>query len=138
MYGRFSSTPSVPYSSAVTYTFSDQGLSANPGTGWYRTTASIPSTENGKPLYVSSASVSANTATVSIAANKWSTPYIIAEDGEDGNDGEDAITLKIEASGATIFKNSQGNVTLTAHVYKGETEQTINNNGTCGTLGTIY
>ena len=138
MYGRFSSTPSVPYSSAVTYTFSDQGLSANPGTGWYRTAASIPSTENGKPLYVSSASVSANTATVSIAANKWSTPYIIAEDGEDGNDGEDAITLKIEASGATIFKNSQGNVTLTAHVYKGETEQTINNNGTCGTLGTIY
>jgi len=138
MYGRFdsSSTPSAPYSSAVTYTFSTQGLSANPGTGWYRTAASIPSTENGKPLYVSSASVSANTATVSIAANKWSTPYIIAEDG---SDGEDAVTLKIVATGTTVFKNNSGSVTLQAHVYQGTTDLYNNTTdaGACA-LGTIY
>lgn len=42
--------------------------------------------------------------------------------GETGDDGEDAITIVIIASGGTVFKNSSGSKTLTAHVFKGNAE----------------
>ena len=42
--------------------------------------------------------------------------------GDTGDDGEDAITIVIIPSGGTVFKNSTGSKTLTAHVFKGNAE----------------
>lgn len=42
--------------------------------------------------------------------------------GETGDDGEDALTIVIIPSGGTVFKNSTGSKTLTAHVFKGNAE----------------
>ena len=54
--------------------------------------------------------------------------------GAQGNPGVDAITIAIEASSGTVFKNSSGSTTLTAHVYKAGAEVT----GTAlSNLGTI-
>ena len=44
--------------------------------------------------------------------------------GDTGDDGEDAITIVIIPSGGTVFKNSTGSKTLTAHVFKGNAELT--------------
>lgn len=44
--------------------------------------------------------------------------------GETGAAGEDAILLAITTSAGNIFKNSSGNTTLTAHVYKAGAEVT--------------
>lgn len=57
--------------------------------------------------------------------------------GADGADGKDAISLSITSSNGTVFKNSTGSTTLTAHVYKGGVEQTITDAGVCGSLGSI-
>lgn len=57
--------------------------------------------------------------------------------GVKGDDGADAITLTITSSNGTVFKNNTGSTTLTAHVFVGGNEQTIENNGTCGSLGTV-
>lgn len=55
--------------------------------------------------------------------------------GDTGDDGEDALTIVIIPSGGTVFKNSSGSKTLTAHVFKGNTELT----GTAITaLGSVY
>lgn len=55
--------------------------------------------------------------------------------GDTGDDGEDALTIVIIPSGGTVFKNSSGSKTLTAHVFKGNTELT----GTDITaLGSVY
>lgn len=42
--------------------------------------------------------------------------------GDTGDDGEDAITIVIIPSGGTVFKNSTGSKTLTAHVFQGNAE----------------
>ena len=57
--------------------------------------------------------------------------------GPQGNAGADAITMSITSSNGTVFKNSSESTVLTTHVYKAGVEQTIDDNGTCGTLGTI-
>ena len=57
--------------------------------------------------------------------------------GPQGNAGADAITMSITSSNGTVFKNSSESTILTTHVYKAGVEQTIDDNGTCGTLGTI-
>lgn len=55
--------------------------------------------------------------------------------GDTGDDGEDALTIVIIPSGGTVFKNSVGSKTLTAHIFKGNTELT----GTDITdLGSVY
>ena len=130
LYTRSASAPSKPYSSgSVTYTFATQQLSGTIPSGWSYT---VPNGSN--PLYVSSVSVTSNTATATIGYDDWSTPTKVAQDGESG---EDAINLTIEAVGNTVFRNSQGSVTLIAHVYKGGVEQTITSQGVCGTLGNV-
>lgn len=58
-------------------------------------------------------------------------------DGTNGLNGADAITMTITSSNGTVFKNSTGSTVLTAHVFKGGVEQTVNTNGVCGTLGTV-
>lgn len=70
-------------------------------------------------------------------ATTKTTPAIIGTHGATGSNGADAITLTITSSTGNIFKNSSGSTVLTAHVYKGGVEQTIADNGTCGSLGTI-
>lgn len=57
--------------------------------------------------------------------------------GVKGDNGADAITLTITSSNGTVFKNNEGSTVLTAHVFVGGNEQTIENNGTCGSLGTV-
>lgn len=57
--------------------------------------------------------------------------------GPQGNAGADAITMSITSSNGTVFKNSSESTILTTHIYKAGVEQTIDDNGTCGTLGTI-
>lgn len=57
--------------------------------------------------------------------------------GPQGNAGADAITVTITSSNGIIFKNNTGSTVLTAHVFKGSTEQTIADNGTVSGLGTI-
>lgn len=57
--------------------------------------------------------------------------------GVQGVKGDDAITLTITSSNGTVFKNNTGSTTLTAHVFVGGKEQTIESNGTCGSIGTV-
>ena len=69
-----------------------------------------------------------------------STPAIIGTHGATGGKGDagaDAINMSITSSNGTVFKNSSGSTVLTAHVYKGGVEQTVSDNGTCGSLGTV-
>lgn len=57
--------------------------------------------------------------------------------GEQGNPGADAITMTITSSNGTVFKNSSESTVLTAHVYKGGIEQTITDDGVCGSIGSV-
>lgn len=57
--------------------------------------------------------------------------------GDTGAAGADAILLGYTASNGVHFKNGSGTTTLTALVYKGGVQQTVNDNGVCGTLGTV-
>ncbi len=57
--------------------------------------------------------------------------------GPTGAAGADAITVTITSSNGIIFKNNTGSTELTAHVFKGSTEQTIATNGTVSGLGTV-
>ena len=50
---------------------------------------------------------------------------------------ETAITMTITSSNGTVFKNNSDSTVLTAHVFKSGVEQTISDNGVCGTLGTV-
>ena len=57
--------------------------------------------------------------------------------GPQGNAGADAITMSITSSNGTVFKNNSDSTLLTAHVYKAGVEQTIADNGVCGSLGSV-
>lgn len=66
-----------------------------------------------------------------------STPAIVGTHGATGDQGADAITLTITSSNGTVFKNSSGSTVLTAHVFKGAVEQSIADDGKCGTNGSL-
>ena len=57
--------------------------------------------------------------------------------GEEGVNGADAITLTVTSSNGIIFKNNSGSTVLTAHVFKGATEQTVANDGTVSGIGVV-
>ena len=57
--------------------------------------------------------------------------------GVDGADGADAITMTITSSSGTVFKNNSGSTTLTAHVFVGGVEQSITDEGVCGSYGSV-
>lgn len=58
--------------------------------------------------------------------------------GATGATGADALSLSITSSNGTVFKNNSGSTVLTAHVFKGGTEQTISDAGVvANSLGTI-
>lgn len=50
--------------------------------------------------------------------------------GKKGDDGVDAVTIVITSSAGTVFKNSSGTTTLTARVFRGETEISLISDGT--------
>ena len=85
IYGRFSSTPSAPYSDAVSYIFSNGTLAQIPE-GWSQ---NVPTYESNTDLYISSALAYGNTSSVFISANAWSTPKKLVADGQDGAPGVD-------------------------------------------------
>lgn len=57
--------------------------------------------------------------------------------GATGAAGADAIVVTVTASNGIVFKNNSGSTILTAHVYKGNVEQSITDAGVCGSLGSI-
>lgn len=77
--------------------------------------------------------VSGYTVTIQLLSNVSSK----GDKGDKGTAGADAIIISITSSSGTIFKNNSGTTILTAHVYKGGVEQTINTNGVCSSLGTV-
>ncbi len=89
----YSRTTSTQPSSSTTYTFASGALSPIPS-GWSR---SVP-TSNGNPCYVTTAIAIGYNSTTTIESSAWSTPTILAEDGEQGATG---ATGAIGATGAT-------------------------------------
>lgn len=60
--------------------------------------------------------------------------YSVSRNGANGAAGADAITLVIESSGGSIFKNTDIATTLTAHVYKGGVEVSGSSLTSLGTI----
>lgn len=109
-------------STSIKYQTGDSGT--EPPTGEWNT--EIPEVPDGKYLWTKTEVVySDETSTTS-----YSVSY-------NGSDGKDAITLSITASNGVVFKNNNQSTVLTAHVYLGGVEQTIESDGVCGTLGTV-
>ena len=54
--------------------------------------------------------------------------------GETGAPGADAITMAITTNNGTIFKNSSGTTTLTAHVYRSGAELSSSQIAQLGTI----
>ena len=61
---------------------------------------------------------------VSYSDGKSTTSYSVSRQGVDGAAGADAITMVITSSAGLIFKNSNIETTLTAHVYRAGAEVT--------------
>ena len=67
----------------------------------------------------------------------YSWTKVLGETGATGASGEDAILISISASNSAVFKNNQGDTTLTAHVYKAGVELSASTNPTLASLGTL-
>jgi hypothetical protein len=76
LYLRSATVPSGP-TATTTFTFATSTLSGTPGNGWATT---IPAGTD--PLYVIAATASSNTATDTIASGEWSSPIILASNGD--------------------------------------------------------
>lgn len=97
-----------------------------PTSGWQ---ASIPSVAAGSYLW---------TRTVFTYTNgDTDTQYSVAKQGNTGAAGAAAISMSITASNGTVFKNNTGSTVLTAHVYVGGTEQSVTDEGVCGSYGNV-
>ena len=112
-------------STSVTYQASSSGTTTPTGT-WSPT---IPNVSEGQFLWTKTV--------VTYSDGKSTTSYSVSYNGTNGNDGADAITMTITASNGTVFKNSSGSTVLTAHVFKGGAEQSITDDGVCGSLGSV-
>ena len=124
----FNGTSVTVTSTSVTYQVSTSGTT-KPSGEWHTT---VPEVANGQFLWTKTY--------VKYSDGKETTSYSVSykgTNGKDGAPGKDAITLTITSSNGTVFKNNTGSTVLTAHVYKGSVEQTINDAGVCGSLGTI-
>lgn len=76
LYKRYGSTPATP-STAVTYTFSTGAIQPSSPDGWSLT---IPTTD-GNPCYVTQATAIGYGETYTIQKSSWSTPTMLAKDG---------------------------------------------------------
>lgn len=106
----------------IMYAVSSSGTTA-PSSGWQ---ATIPSSTPGQYIWTRTK--------VTYSDDTTTTSYSISRNGTNGVAGADAITMVIESSGGSIFKNTDIATTLTAHVYKGGVEV---NGASLTALGTI-
>lgn len=88
LYMRSATAPSKP-SVQTTYTFSDHSLSPIPS-GWSRDYIG-----GSNPLYVTAVTASSTEASVDIAANEWSDPVILTQDGAPGANGKNVATIRL-------------------------------------------
>ena len=117
-------------STAVTYGTS-ASADAQP-TSW---SADMPAVAEGSYLWTKTV--------VTYSDGKSTTTYSYAKQGEKGDKGDtgetgaagaDAITISITTDNGSIFKNSEGSTTLTAHVYQSGAELTSAQISALGTL----
>lgn len=97
---------------SVTYQVSASGTTPPTGT-WQSNPPTVP---QGQYLWTRTI--------VNYSDGKSTTSYSVSRQGVDGSDGADAITMVITSSAGLIFKNSNIETTLTAHVYRAGAEVT--------------
>ena len=112
LYKRSATAATIDWTSTLTYTFATNSLNSVPS-GWSR---DIPSGDN--PLYVTAATASSTTATDTIAYTEWSTPVIMAKNGEDGAAAEAGLNsatvfLYARAASASALTKPSSNLTYT-------------------------
>lgn len=110
LYKRSATAPDIDWTRTLTYTFATNALSETP-TGWSR---DIPSGNN--PLYVTAATASSTEATDTIAYTEWSTPVLMAKNGEDGQAaaaGMNTATVFLYARAASSSALTKPSSTLT-------------------------
>lgn len=115
-------------STSVTYQVGTSGT--DKPTGAWSTT--VPTVPNGQFLWTKTV--------VTYSDEKSTTSYSVSykgTNGANGKNGADAITMSITSSNGTVFKNNAGSTVLTAHVFIAGKEQTIADNGNCGSLGVV-
>ena len=110
LYKRSATAPTIDFTSDVGYTFSTKTLSDIP-TGWYRT----PPPTGSDPLYVTAATAMSRTDTDTIAYTEWSTPTMVAENGEQGTPGTPGadgrtpyLHIKYSNDGGETFTENYG------------------------------
>lgn len=115
-------------STSVTYQVSASGTTTPTG-NWVETVPTVP---NGQFLWTRTI--------VTYSDGQSTTSYSVSykgTNGANGKNGADAITMSITSSNGTVFKNNAGSTVLTAHVFVAGKEQTIADDGTCGSLGVV-
>lgn len=115
-------------STSVTYQVGTSGTDKPTG-DW---SATVPTVPNGQFLWTKTV--------VTYSDGKSTTSYSVSykgTNGANGKNGADAITMSITSSNGTVFKNNAGSTVLTAHVFVAGKEQTIADNGNCGSLGVV-
>lgn len=120
LYQRSSSTPAVP-SAALTYDFSSGEITGSIG-NWTR---DIPTGTN--PCYATFAIVSSRETTVQIISSDWSTPSIVAQNGENGSPG----TNGYNTATVVLYQRSATQPTLPASSLT----YTFSSGALTGTLG---
>lgn len=115
-------------STSVTYQVGASGTDKPTG-NWVETVPTVP---NGQFLWTRTI--------VTYSDGQSTTSYSVSykgTNGANGKNGADAITMSITSSNGTVFKNNAGSTVLTAHVFVAGKEQTIADDGTCGSLGVV-
>jgi hypothetical protein len=107
LYQRSSTVPPSP-SGNFTYTFSSGVLTGGNLGSWSQT---IPSGTS--PLYIIAATAGSNTATDTIAANEFSSPVILAQNGAPGDAGFNAATVYLYQRSTTTPTIPTGPFTYT-------------------------
>ena len=110
LYKRSATAPSIDFTADVGYTFSTKTLSPIPS-GWSRT----PPATGTDPLYVTAATAMSRTDTDVIDYREWSTPTMVAENGEQGTPGQPGadgrtpyLHIKYSNDGGETFTDNYG------------------------------
>lgn len=109
-------------STEITYQKGTSGTTAPTGT-W---SATVPETSAGEWLWTKTV--------VTYTDGKQAVSTVPSRNGSDGQDGADAITCNFTSDNGTVFRNSEGETTFTAHVYQGGAELTSAEIAALGTL----
>ena len=106
IYRRSTTAPARP-SATTTYTFATKALTGLDG-GW---TTTIPA--GADPIYVSTATAVANTATDTILAPEWATVQILAQNGTNGTNGTNGVRGSVSAYIQTFSASAAWNAIVT-------------------------